>query len=307
MSITTLVTSLEKGLNSIFVEASAQLMNDPSQVNYVRDLATVIPSTNAIENYGWMGQLPAVQEFLTERKIQGLTETRYDVPNRDWEATIGVKRPDIEDDNLGALPMRIMMMAQQAEDHKNTILADNLINGHVAGRVGYDGVTFFNATHPIRNQEAAAQSNIVTQTGTTVALLQADYTTARSRMMSFVGENGLPFRRSWGKTVVVCGPALEFNFRTVLNAGMIAQTSNVWQGASDLMVMPEITGNAWFLLHVGGVLRPLALQVRKPVEFVAADDPKVNESAFFRNAYYYGTYARYAPLYGFWQEAIRVA
>ena len=78
--------------------------------------------------------------------------------------------------------------------------------------------------------------------------------------------------------------------------------SNVLKGKLDLVVSPYLTdANDWFMLSTKGVIKPVILQSRTPVEFAALEAD--SESGFMRDQYIYGVRARYNAGYGLWQMA----
>lgn len=298
MSLATLAVSLEKGLRSIFIAA---MLSQPGSI--ANDIATTVPSDADLETYGWMDSLPQVREFLTERQISGLGEARYQIQNREWELTIGVKRKDIKDDRLGALPIRIGQMAEQADDHKNQLVVDTLVAGD--STAGYDGANYFSTTHPNRGS-SGVQSNLHTGTGTTTAQFRADFQSVMTAKRRRRDEAGKPFRRRFGRMLVLIPPELETVAREALQAPiLVGGGTNVMVNQADIIIVPELADtNDWYVLHVGGVLKPIIFQLREGVEFSALEGE--SESGFMRNAYYYGTYARYGAGYGFWQDADKV-
>lgn len=64
-------------------------------------VATPVPSSTKSEEYGWLGKMPNMREWLGDRVIQNIKTHDYTIKNRDWELTLGVDRNDIEDDNVG--------------------------------------------------------------------------------------------------------------------------------------------------------------------------------------------------------------
>ncbi len=62
------------------------------------------------------------------------------------------------------------------------------------------------------------------------------------------------------------------------------------------------TGAPWFLIDTSRVLKPIILQDRKKLQFVAKDNPN-DENVFWRKKFIYGCDARYNVGFGFWQFA----
>lgn len=120
------------------------LSNAPSQ--YQR-IATVVPSSNSAEEYGWLGQVPGVREWIGDRVIQNLSAHSYTIRNRDFESTIGVQRNDIEDDNLGMYAPMFEELGRSVGTHKETLVWDLLSAGFATKC--YDGQNFFDTDHPV--------------------------------------------------------------------------------------------------------------------------------------------------------------
>ena len=78
--------------------------------------------------------------------------------------------------------------------------------------------------------------------------------------------------------------------------------SNVLKGKLDLLVSPYLSDtNDWFVFATKGVIKPVILQSRTPVEFAALEAD--SESGFLRDQHIYGVRARYNAGYGLWQMA----
>lgn len=311
MSLIHSPVALMKGMRTRFLRKFVETRTD------LLRLATILPSDTDIENYAWIDELPRMREFLTERQVTGLADARYDVENRTFESTMSVKRTHLADGKVAMIRMRLDEMAAEAKGHPMTLMAEQLANGHlttvttddgtVRRNVCYDGGAFFSTGHPARGQQVGTQSNLMAGSGTGVAALSADWAAVKSRFGRIVDAGGKAWRRSWGEIIIVCPPELENAWKTVLEADLISNTSNVQKGQASYMVMPELTDqNDWYALHVGGELKPICFQSREDVEFVSLDDPEVHEPTFFRDLNYYGARYRGAGAYGFWQDAQKV-
>ena len=117
-------------------------------------ISTMVDSTAKAETYGWLGKFPKMREWVGDRVIRDMSSFAYTITNRDFEATVGVERNDIQDDNLGVYSPLMAEMglsaAQQPDDLTFNLLA--------AGRttVCYDGQYFFDVDHPSFNAAGAA-------------------------------------------------------------------------------------------------------------------------------------------------------
>lgn len=117
-------------------------------------VATVIPSSSKAETYGWLGKFPKMREWVGPRQIKDMEGFGYTIANRKFEATVGVERTDIEDDNLGHY---MPLMAEMGMSAAQT--PDEMVFGLLhAGRTTlcYDGQFFFDTDHPTFDEAGAA-------------------------------------------------------------------------------------------------------------------------------------------------------
>lgn len=129
-----------------------------AQSQYLQ-LATVVPSTTGTEEYGWLGQLPGMREWIGERVIHGLEAHGYSIKNKPFELTVGVPRTAIEDDTFGTYTPLMSELGRSAAAHPDQLAFGLLKTGDVAKC--YDGKPFFAADHMVTNDKGkqVAQSN----------------------------------------------------------------------------------------------------------------------------------------------------
>ena len=84
------LTAIYQGFKTAFKGAFSGVTPDWQKV------ATLVPSTTAIENYGWLGSWPQLREWIGDRQIKSLQAFGYSVTNRTTTGcTVNIK-------NLGA-------------------------------------------------------------------------------------------------------------------------------------------------------------------------------------------------------------
>lgn len=134
----------------------------PSQYNLV---ATTVPSSTAESEYGWLGQMPNLREWIGDRVVNGIASHGYTVKNKSYELTIGVPRTAIEDDQYGVYSPMFAEMGRSAGAHPDQVVFGLLQNGETA--TCYDGQPFFSASHPVLDAKgkAATDSNLTTGAG----------------------------------------------------------------------------------------------------------------------------------------------
>jgi len=116
-------------------------------------VATRVPSSTSIEDYGWLGQIPGMREWLGDRLINNLRNAGYTIRNRTFENTVGVDRDNIQDDQYGIYAPMFEMLGQTAKEHPDTLIFALLAAGNTTPC--YDGQNFFSLTHPVINAAGA--------------------------------------------------------------------------------------------------------------------------------------------------------
>lgn len=302
------VTSqLLSGLTTVFRSLFEDQFLAASVPGVREQIAMEVPSTTDTESYNWFGTVPAMREWIGDRKFSGLDSQTYSLQNKDWESSIEVDRNAIEDDRIGIIRPRISQLASEARRHQEAGMIAAVIAGNTATGLAYDGQQFFDTDHKDPGATFQTnQSNKLTGTGTTAAQIRADYDAARAAMFNLKDGEGRPMGIT--PSHVLVPPALEGAFRQLLNADMVPDASagvtNIWKGSAGLLVSPYLTdANDWYLLALNQPVKPFIFQNRRPVQFTALDSPTA-ENVFRRKKFQYGVDARYAFGYAFWQMAI---
>ncbi len=112
-----------------------------------KKLATIIQSSTSSNTYGWLGSFPQMRGWAGDRVIKDLKEFAYEIFNGLNEATLGVARADIEDDNLGQYRVLASSMGQEASDFYSRKTAKLLSEGNK--NLCFDGQNFFDTDHPV--------------------------------------------------------------------------------------------------------------------------------------------------------------
>lgn len=141
-------------LSALFVAFSAAfrgvLGQAPSQYATV---ATRVPSTTSSNEYGWLGQFPNMREWIGDRVINSLAAHGYAIRNRDFELTVGVRRNDIEDDNVGIYTPFFEELGRAAGAHPDQLAFGALKAGPQS--LCYDGQNYFDTDHPVIGADGA--------------------------------------------------------------------------------------------------------------------------------------------------------
>jgi phage major head subunit gpT-like protein len=128
--------------------------------SYWSRVAMPTTSGGSAEDYGWLGQLPNVREWIGDRVVHNLSLHSYQVKNRDFELTVSVKRNDIEDDRVGIYTPMFDHLGAETREHPDRLVFELLSEGFNAPC--YDGQNFFDTEHPVidKTGNAVSASNL---------------------------------------------------------------------------------------------------------------------------------------------------
>jgi phage major head subunit gpT-like protein len=232
-------------------------------------LAMTVPSNSASNTYAWMSQLPAVREWIGARHIHNLESFGYALYNKTWEHTLGVKREDIEDDNIGLYTPLVAAQGESCKEHKDELGLSVIESNPIC----FDGQNFFDTDHPIDSNDTGSATY---DNSLTLALTSANLNTAINTMTGFRGPSGR--RLGKGRLTLMVPTALGSTARQIVNSELVANTagtasiSNPDKGIVDLFVNDDLTdATRWYLMYLGKVIKPFVFQSRRPWSFVAKD------------------------------------
>lgn len=144
-------------LSSLYVAFKAAFQGGLGQAAPQYDqVATTVPSATSSEEYGWLGQLPGMREWIGDRVLNGISTSGYTIKNKDYELTVAVERPKIEDDQYGIYTPLFTEMGRATAAHPDQQVFDLLGKGD--STLCYDGQNFFDTDHPVLDANGAVQS-----------------------------------------------------------------------------------------------------------------------------------------------------
>ncbi len=159
-------------LDNLRVGFKTSFRNGLSQAStaYAR-VATVVPSSQKEQKYGWLGKIPNVREWVGPRAVQNLQQHDYAIKEKPLELTISVDKDDIETDNLGFYTPLFSEMGMSTGAQWDLMCFAQLKAGFTTNC--YDGQFFFDTDHPVldENGNAIAVSNTGGGAGTPWFLL----------------------------------------------------------------------------------------------------------------------------------------
>jgi phage major head subunit gpT-like protein len=263
-------------------------------------VAMRVGSESGSNDYGWLESVPGMREWVGDRELANLQAATYSVKNKEYEATVSIKRKDIEDDQVGIYSPMFTMLGQNVAYHRDEIVFDLLKNGF--SQLCYDGKTFFATTHKIGKTTVSNKG--------TGKLTRARFQDALADMQSIKNSVGKPLRNFMGTganaPLLVVGPSNRALADEIVGLPTVSGGgANVDYQKARVLVLAEFSdaeADFWMLLDTSKAVKPLILQVRKEPEFVRMDGGN-DEAAFMRAEYRYGFDDRKNAGFGFWQLA----
>jgi hypothetical protein len=242
---------------------------DEGSLGWVDDLAMRVDSDDGSEDYGWLGNVPGLHEFIGGRRVDELKEYSFRIDNKDFESSIRVQRKDMRRDKMGMIEMRVNQFGERVMSLPAKLISTLLVNGESA--VCYDGQYFFDTDHKDRNE--TAQSNDIS-----VAITDADVPTAADMtkgimaaiqaMYGFTDDQGEPTNQTAMKFTVMVpvlfmASALEA-VTSLLGSGGGTNLLPALKGKIDITVQVNPRLSSWTtkfaVFRTDGTVKPFVLQ-----------------------------------------------
>lgn len=281
--------ALERGLKIAFQKAYGDLIKSP-EFDLIKQVAMIAPSNNASEKYGWLGDVPAVQEWLGEIKAKELSEYDYTITNKNWQTGIEIDKNSLDDDQYGMIKERINEMPRAILEHRWEMIEDLFASGTTD--TAYDGSAFF-------ADRDSPNDNLLAGNGVTVDNIQTDIVSAYAAMYNFTSNTGRALRLKMD--TIVCPVEI---YAAVLEAvtAVQGQTSANVPAMLIKNVIPlpgQDDTTDWYGLCTSRAIKPFILQTRQEPKAELDWQKKNRQMTFF-------AHGRSNAGYGFPQLAIKM-
>jgi len=281
--------------------------------SWVPGVSMMFDSDQESETYAWLGQSPAMREWIGSRQAKPLSEDGITIINKKFEATLEIPVDWIRRDKTGQIQLRINELATRANSHWAKLLSALLVAGEAS--VCYDGQYFFDTDHS--EGDSGTQSNditvdVTTTTAPTLSEMQTAILTATQQILGFKDDQGEPMNENAQEfTVMVPVPFLAAT-AGALGATVISQTSNQIQALGslggfryNLAVNPRLSWTTKFaLFRADGAASALIRQEEEGINIQAVAEG--SELEFNNDVHRYGIKAMRNVGYGYWQKACLV-
>jgi phage major head subunit gpT-like protein len=290
--------------------------------SWLMRLAMEFTSDQESETYKWLGQSPAMREWIGGRQPKGLRENGLTIVNKTFEATLNVLVDDLRRDKTGQILLRIREMADRVAAHPMSLISTLINNGASATNgLAYDGQYFFDTDH----SEGASGTLKNALTSSEVGALNVSAPTAPTAnemadcilgvlayFYTYKDDQGEPLNELAKSFVVMVAPAMWGAAQAAVSANLL----NTGSGGRDnpLLKMPgisiDVVPNArltatdkFYMFRTDGRAKPFILQNEEPVSVSAVAEGSEHE--FLNNEHLYGVKAIRNVGYGLWQHAIQ--
>jgi phage major head subunit gpT-like protein len=297
----------------------ARLETDPG-TGMIDEIANLFNSDQAGETYAFLGQSPAMREWLGKRLAKGFTGQGVTILNKHYEATIEVQKKDARRDKTPQIQARIQEFADRGQTHWASLISTLLMNG--ASTLCYDGQYFFDTDHV--EGDSGVQSNSISVTlsaqpaqvhGTaanpSVEEFQRAMLAGIAQILSFKDDRGEPMNEN-ARSFAVVVPVSLFLVATAAVSSLATAAlqnnlnPNLLAGISiSVRMNARLTWTTQFaIFRTDSPIKAFIRQTEQDIEFKAKAEG--SEFEFDNDAWQFGIDAWRGVGYGYWQRACLV-
>lgn len=259
------------------------------------EVCTTVSSSGSDEKYGFLGAMPGVREWLSDRQFQTLRGADYTLANKKWESSLTIEKDDIEDDRLGMYGPVLEQLGQEAANHPDELLFSAISAGE--STACFDGQYFFDTDHSWG--DSGSQSNDLTynatdHTAVTVSEFKLAFRAAVRAMLGFKNNQGKYLHRGamtrLTDLVLMVPLDLKDQAYDALQSQFIGGgDSNVVIDSPKIIATPQLTsGVKFYVFRTGQILKPFVFQARKPLsrQMKGMEDQEFKDVKFMTDARY---------------------
>lgn len=284
--------------------------------SWLPGVSMLFDSDQDSETYPWLGQSPAMREWIGGRNAKGFRENGITITNKHYEATLEVLVKDLRRDKTGQLMTRVRELAQRTNAHWASLLSTLILNG--PSTVCYDGQYFFDTDHD--EGDSGTQDNDLSIDISALPAAVAGSTTVPSTeemqqcviqaiqaIYGFKDDQGEPMNEMAQSFLVMVPPSLW----RVASSSFNRPTTDVNQiipANLDISVVANARLSSWTtaftVFRADGGVKPFIRQEEMPVQLKAKAEG--SEYEFDNDAHQYGVDTWRNVGYGYWQHACLV-
>lgn len=297
----------------------ARLETDPGMA-WIDGVANLFTSDQASETYNFLGQSPAMREWVGGRQAKGFSGQGLTIVNKHYEATIEVSKRDVRRDKTPQIQARIAEFTDRSVTHWASLLSALLIAA--PSTVCYDGQFYFDTDHS--EGASGTQDNDIAVDISTLAAAVHGVVTAPSveefqqailkgiaQILSFKDDRGEPMNENARRFLVVVPVSLYLVAVAAVStlATQALQQNlnpNIIAGLTvDVQMNARLTWTDSFaVFRTDSPIKGFIRQTEQDVELKAKAEG--SEFEFDNDAWQFGIDAWRGVGYGYWQRACYV-
>lgn len=299
----------------------ARLEADPG-LGWLGDVSNLFTSDQSSETYKFLGQSPAMREWIGGRHAKGFTDQGLTIVNKHYEATIEVQKRDARRDKTAQIQARMEEFADRAVTHWASLVSAALLAG--SATVCYDGQYFFDTDHSEGSSGVQSNSISVDISGLPAAVhgaaatapsmeeMQQAILAGITQILTFKDDRGEPMNESARSFTVKVPPSL-YMVAVAACAGIttaaLQQNLNPNLIASmNVKVVMNTRLSSWTdkfaVFRTDSPIKALIRQTEQDVELKAKAEG--SEFEFDNDAWQFGIDAWRGCGFGYWQRACLV-
>jgi len=287
--------------------------------NWLAMVGMKFNSDQSSEIYKWLGNAPAMREWIGGRQAKGLLENGFTITNKTFESTLEVLVDDLRRDKTGQLRVRIAQLAKRATTHWKSLISTLILNGETG--VCYDSKYFFAADHV--EGDSGAQSNLLSvdisalpcQVHGAITFPSPEEASqcifqAISKIQGYKDDQGEPINEDASQFLVMCPPSLYAPVHAACTKTQFASGSdNILLGDGFQLTCAQ---NSRLATQTASLHVFCADSPAKAIILQEEEAPSVSaiaegsEEEFKNNRHLYGVKAIRNAGYGYWQMACKV-
>ena len=289
---------LEKGLKAAFNKAFSSVIMNSGVTKALESITSILPSEGKDEKYGFLGDIPAVTEWIGDKNAGHIKDHDYTLTNKNYEVSINIDRNEINDDRMGILRPRIAQMVSAMQQHKWNLVLAQITAGTT--NLAYDAAAFF-ATHADPTVD-----NLLGGTSSTLATIKTDIYSAKAAMLEFQSDQSKVMHLAMDTLLVPAeqeGLFLEAVESSANPGGAGDGIFNPMKGwIKQLITAPSLTdAKDWYGFASAQPLKPMILQMREePNAVLDTTAEKRNRQMIF------SAEMRAVAGYGLFQQAVKM-
>lgn len=299
----------------------ARLETDPG-LAWLNGVANLYNSDQASETYNFLGQSPAMREWVGSRQAKGFSGQGITIVNKHYEATIEVEKRDARRDKTPQIQARIQEFTDRSVTHWASLVSTLILAG--ASTACYDGQFFFDTDH--LEGGSGVQSNSISVDISTLAAvvhgadaahpsveeMQQTILAGITQILTFKDDRGEPMNENARSFLVKVPPSL---YMAAVSAVQAITTQAMQQNLNpnllanfNVQVVMNTRLAAWTdkiaVFRTDSPIKGLIRQTEQDVELKAKAEG--SEFEFDNDAWQFGIDAWRGVGFGYWQRACLV-